>query len=96
MAETDSNNNGTTGTTGNGGTNASFTDRASRAAHEAVDRLAGQGAQYEERLRSGSQQASERGHELADQVGDYVKKNPMQSVGIAVAAGFLLGSILRR
>lgn len=93
MAETD---NTGSAATGNDGTTTTFTDRASKAAHEAVDRLAGQGAQYEERLRSGSQQASERGHEVADQVADYVKKNPVQSVGLAVAAGFLLGSILRR
>lgn len=27
---------------------------------------------------------------------DYVHKNPLASIGIAAAAGFLLGAILRR
>jgi len=72
------------------------TDRASRAAHEAVDAVSERGGHAEERLRATSQRASERGSDIVGQVGGYVREHPVTSLGIAVAAGFLIGSILRR
>ncbi|MEI7035179.1 DUF883 C-terminal domain-containing protein [Fulvimonas yonginensis] len=68
------------------------TDRAADAAHRANDRAA---------------DFADRGRELADETLDkadawmakareYVREKPMQSVAIALGAGWLLGRILRR
>lgn len=70
--------------------------RAAQAAHEAIDQISGRSAEAEERLRQASQRASERTQELANDVSEYVTKNPLASIGIAAAAGFILGALLRR
>ncbi|HEX5515690.1 MAG TPA: hypothetical protein VFY81_14925 [Gammaproteobacteria bacterium] len=70
--------------------------RAAEAAHEAIDQISSRSAEAEERLRQASQRASERTQELANDVSEYVTKNPLASVGIAAAAGFILGALLRR
>ncbi|HET6805593.1 MAG TPA: hypothetical protein VFH59_09165 [Frateuria sp.] len=68
------------------------TDRTADAAHRASDKAA---------------DLSERGRQLRDdtmdkadawmaQARDYVREKPMQSIAIAVGAGWLLGRILRR
>jgi ElaB/YqjD/DUF883 family membrane-anchored ribosome-binding protein len=76
--------------------NQNVSARAAQAAHEAIDQISNRGAEAEERLRQASQRASERTQELAEDVTDYVTKNPLASVGIAAAAGFILGALLRR
>ncbi|KAB7627344.1 DUF883 family protein [Alkalilimnicola sp. S0819] len=73
-----------------------ITDRAARAAHEAIDRLSVQGGRAEEGLRSGSRYAEARGQDLMAQACSYVREKPLQSLGIAAAAGFLLATLTRR
>lgn len=75
--------------------NGSITDRATKAAHEAVDQIGARGKRAEEALRERGFDASARSHELTDQLTDYIHEHPLTSIGIAVAAGFVLGSILR-
>lgn len=75
---------------------ANVSSRAAEAAHEAIDQISSRSAEAEERLRQASQRASERTQELADDVSKYVTNNPLASVGIAAAAGFILGALLRR
>jgi ElaB/YqjD/DUF883 family membrane-anchored ribosome-binding protein len=73
-----------------------ISSRAGQAAHEAIDQITARSSEAEERLRQAGQRASERSQELADDVAEYVTKNPLAAVGVAAAAGFLLGSLLRR
>ncbi len=72
------------------------TDRVAQAAHEAVDHIAARGSRAEERLRETGHHATERSREIVDEVTRYVNENPLTSVGIAVAVGFVLGTITRR
>jgi len=76
--------------------NANVSSRAAQAAHEAIDQISDRSAEAEERLRHASQRATERSQELAGEVSEYVTNNPLASVGIAAAAGFILGALLRR
>lgn len=76
--------------------NDKISSRATQAAHEAIDQIGARSAEAEERLRQAGQRASQRTQELAEDVSEYVTKNPLAAVGIAAAAGFILGSLLRR
>ncbi len=75
--------------------NGSVSSRAAKAAHEAIDQLSSRGEQAEETLREHGIIASERSQEYTEQITDYIHDHPLTSIGIAVAAGFVLGSLLR-
>lgn len=77
-------------------TNPKISTRAAEAAHEAIDQISDRSAEAEERLRQAGAQASKRTEELAGDVSEYVSQNPLTAVGIAAAAGFLIGALLRR
>ncbi|HVQ05046.1 MAG TPA: hypothetical protein VMT14_16105 [Burkholderiaceae bacterium] len=77
-------------------------ERVARGAHSAVDRVAG----TVERVRTGVQGAlgtvNERMHDLqsngdvwVDTARERVREHPLATVGIALAAGYLLARILR-
>lgn len=68
------------------------TDRAAGAAHKASDKAARVG----ERSREVYDETIERADVWLAQVRDYVREKPVQSVAIALGAGWLLGRILRR
>lgn len=81
-------------------------ERVARSAHSAVDRVAGSASSAVERMRTGVQGAmgtmSERMHDLqsnrevwVDTARERVRENPLATVGIALAAGYLLARILR-
>jgi len=74
----------------------SATDRLASAAHDMIDRAARAGSHMEERVRRTGEHTRERAHEMQGQAESYVREHPYISVGAAVAAGFLLGAILRR
>lgn len=78
------------------GRDAKVSARATQAAHDAIDSLGQRGAEAEERLRAAGTRASERGQEISEEVAAYVNKNPLASLGIAAAVGFVLGALLRR
>ena len=81
-------------------------ERVARSAHSAVDRVAGTASSAVERVRTGVQGAmgtvSERMHDLrsdgdlwVDSARERVREHPLATIGVALAAGYLLARILR-
>jgi ElaB/YqjD/DUF883 family membrane-anchored ribosome-binding protein len=81
-------------------------ERVARGAHSAVDRVAGSASSAVERVRSGVQGAmgtmSDRMHDLqsnrdvwVDSARERVREHPLATIGVALAAGYLLARILR-
>ncbi|MEX0899370.1 MAG: DUF883 C-terminal domain-containing protein [Gammaproteobacteria bacterium] len=69
-------------------------DQASNAAQPAVDRLAGKAHNMVDKLEAKGEQWMEAEEEMMGEIQAYVRQHPLQSVGIAVAGGFLLSRIL--
>jgi len=69
-------------------------DKASHSAHEAVDKIANATNQAAEALGEKGNQLKNAEQQLMESCRDYVQDNPITSLGIAVAAGFLLSRIL--
>jgi ElaB/YqjD/DUF883 family membrane-anchored ribosome-binding protein len=68
------------------------TDKAAGAANRATDKA----AEISERGREVYDQTMDRADAWLEQARDYVREKPVQSVAIALGAGWLLGRILRR
>ena len=68
------------------------TDKVAAGAHRASDKLDEAG----ERGRAAYDATMDRADEWLEQVRDYVREKPVQSVAIALGAGWLLGRLLRR
>ncbi|MEW9571595.1 YqjD family protein [Rhodanobacter sp. Si-c] len=68
------------------------TDKVAAGANRASDKL----SDASERSRAAYDATMDRADEWLDQVRDYVREKPVQSVAIAVGAGWLLGRLLRR
>ena len=66
------------------------TDKAANSAHEAFDRNANATNQAAEALGKKGEQLKNAEQQLMEDCRVYVRDNPITSVGIAVAAGFLL------
>lgn len=73
----------------------SATERLARAAHQAVDSLSDYGGKAEERIRNTAQTATDRSREYVNQLQRYVEDHPMMAIGIAAAAGFVVGMLMR-
>jgi len=71
-------------------------DNASKSAHEAFDKIASATSQAAEALGEKGEQLKKTEQQLMKSCRGYISDNPITSVGIAVAAGFLLSSLLRR
>jgi ElaB/YqjD/DUF883 family membrane-anchored ribosome-binding protein len=69
-------------------------DKASHSAHEAVDKIANATNQAAEALGEKGNQLKNAEQQLMESCRGYVQDNPITSLGIAVAAGFLLSRIL--
>jgi ElaB/YqjD/DUF883 family membrane-anchored ribosome-binding protein len=69
-------------------------DRLASGAHQAVDKMAGAASQAAETLDLKSEQLFDAQARLTDNCRAYVRDNPMTSLGIAVAAGFLVSRLL--
>ncbi len=69
-------------------------DRLASGAHQAVDKIAGAATQAAETLDLKSEQIMDAQTRLTETCRDYVRDNPVTSLGIAVAAGFLLSRLL--
>ena len=69
-------------------------DKAAKSAHEAVDKIASATNQASEALSEKGNQLKNTEQQLVANCRDYVRENPITSLGIAVAAGFLLSRIL--
>jgi ElaB/YqjD/DUF883 family membrane-anchored ribosome-binding protein len=71
-------------------------DRMSQSAHEAVDKAASKASSYAERIGAKGDQLMQMQEDWVDTARDYVRENPLQALGIALAAGYLLHMITRR
>lgn len=69
-------------------------DRMASSAHRITDSVADAGARSAELLEAKGEQIKDAQTRLLQDAGGYVRANPAVSLGIAVAAGFLLGRLL--
>ncbi|MDD5322465.1 MAG: DUF883 domain-containing protein [Methylococcales bacterium] len=69
-------------------------DKAANSANEAVDKAASATNQAAEALGEKSEQLKNAEQQLMEDCRAYVHDNPITSVGIAVAAGFLLSRVV--
>lgn len=68
------------------------TDKVASGAHHASDKI----ADVSERGRAAYDATMDRTDEWLEQIRDYVREKPVQSVAIALGAGWLLGRLVRR
>jgi len=71
-------------------------DKATHSAHEAVDKIASATSQAAEALGEKGEQLKNAEQRLMENCRGYVRDNPITSLGLAVAAGFLLSRLLSR
>ena len=69
-------------------------EKAIHSAHEAVDKLSNATSQAAEALGEKGQELKNAEKRLMENCRTYVRDNPISSLGIAVAAGFLLSRLL--
>jgi ElaB/YqjD/DUF883 family membrane-anchored ribosome-binding protein len=70
-------------------------DHVAALAHQAVDKVAGAAAPTADWLAEQGESLNATQKKLVNDACSYVSANPLKSVGIAIAAGFLLSRILR-
>jgi ElaB/YqjD/DUF883 family membrane-anchored ribosome-binding protein len=71
-------------------------DRLSQSAHDAVDKAASVASSYAERFSSKGEELMQMQEDWMDSARGYVREKPLQALGIALAAGYLLHMITRR
>ena len=71
-------------------------DKASRSAHEAYDKIANATSNAAEALGEKGEQLQKAEQQLMKNCRGYISDNPITSISIAVAAGFLLSRLLSR
>jgi ElaB/YqjD/DUF883 family membrane-anchored ribosome-binding protein len=71
-------------------------DKVSKSAHEAYDKIASATSQAADALGEKGEQLKKTEQQLIKNCRGYIGDNPLTSVTIAAAAGFLLGRLLRR
>lgn len=69
-------------------------DNVSHSAHEAVDKIANASNQAAEAIGEKGAQLKNAEQQLMENCRGYVRDNPITSIGIAVAGGFLLSRLL--
>ncbi len=69
-------------------------DNASTTAHQVVDKIASAASQAVEVLGEKGEQIKNVEERWMDNCQDYVRSNPIASIGIAVAAGFVLSRMM--
>lgn len=70
--------------------------RAAAGAHSAVDKAESASIRAAGRVSETGQGMKEKQQEWMAGIDGYVQRNPMTSIGIAVAAGFVLSHLIRR
>ena len=71
-------------------------DRMSQTAHETIDRAAQAASQAYERVTAKGEEFMQMHEDWMETAREYVREKPLQALGIAVAAGYLLHMITRR
>jgi ElaB/YqjD/DUF883 family membrane-anchored ribosome-binding protein len=69
-------------------------EKASKSAHEAVDKIASATNQAAETLGEKGERLKNAEQQLVENCRGYVRDNPITSLGLAAAAGFLLSRLL--
>jgi ElaB/YqjD/DUF883 family membrane-anchored ribosome-binding protein len=82
-----------TTTTTNSATQKQQLERLAETAHGAIDRATQTAAQVAERLGEKSEELLAMKDDYLENTREYVKQNPLMAIGIALAAGYLLGKI---
>jgi ElaB/YqjD/DUF883 family membrane-anchored ribosome-binding protein len=77
------------------GTHKPNLERVSQSAHQAVDRATQTAQSIAERMYEKSDELMSAKDEWMDATRTYVREHPMQAVGIALAAGYILSVITR-
>ena len=70
-------------------------ERVSALAHQAVDKVAGAAAPTADWLTEQGETLNAAQKKLVEDTCSYVSAHPLQSIGVALAAGFLLSRIIR-
>jgi ElaB/YqjD/DUF883 family membrane-anchored ribosome-binding protein len=73
-----------------------FREAAAAKAHDIRDTLTERAGEYRERANRVWSDTTVRARTLQEDGEDYIRENPIQAVGFALVAGFVLGLILRR
>jgi ElaB/YqjD/DUF883 family membrane-anchored ribosome-binding protein len=71
-------------------------DRMSQTAHKAIDRAASVAGEYAERMSAKREQLMSMQEDWLETAREYVREKPLQALGIALAAGYLLHLITSR
>ena len=71
-----------------------ITEKASNFAHETVDKVTRASGQAADALEAKSEQLINAEQRMMKNCSGYVRDNPITSLGIAVAAGFMLSRLL--
>lgn len=69
-------------------------DKVSHFAHEAVDKIANVGNQAQDEYEERRDQIKDAEQQMVKNCRSYVRDNPITSLGIAVAGGFILSRLL--
>ena len=70
-------------------------ERLSQSAHAAVDRAASAAQSYAERFGEKGEELMQMPQDWMETAREYVRENPLQAVGMALAAGYLLSILMR-
>lgn len=73
-----------------------FREAATAKAHDLRETLTERAGEYRDRANRAWSDTTVRARSLQEDGEDYIRENPLQAVGVALAAGFVLGLILRR
>ena len=68
-------------------------DKVSHSAHEAADKITSATSKAAEALGEKGEQLKDAEQQLMENCSGYVRANPLTSLGIAIAAGFLLSRV---
>jgi len=70
-------------------------DRAAQAVHDTVDKVAQAAGPAADWINQNAEQLMQRQDELLESCRSYVRDRPLATIGIAVAAGYLIGRLGR-
>ena len=70
-------------------------DRMSQSAHDTIDRAAQTASAYYERFAEKGEEFMAMQEDWVEAAREYVREKPIAALGIAVAAGYLLGKLTR-
>ena len=70
-------------------------DRLAQSAHDAVDRAASAASSVYERFSDKGEEFMQMPQDWMEAAREYVRERPLQAIGIAVAAGYLLSVLMR-